>query len=937
MLFFPLAIYSKEAIKLDRHDYVRYVNTIIGTDSSSNFSHGNKYPFVAVPNPMLLLSADMNPGTSWIYNYFTCVFPGDPSCDADKGSEVNPIAGFRLSHEASPWIGDYGDIDLMPLPGDYDPSQPPLNLSQYGKFDHSSEVTKPYLYSVTFSDTGIKTKMTATRRSGYFMFTYTPSNNEEHKPGLKNDYSYLAIDMNTPDSTNGRGNYLQWQQYSPAEIVGFSSHIGEFSSVAPKNFSSFFSMYFYDGSKQSLEISSITVWEDNNYGMTKIDPVCEDNACHILSKNHVVALLGFKNADNVAAMIGTSYIGINQSEFNLQNEAGIIVADKFYPDSFDRVVSKNKKLWNTYLNRIAISNKGSINNVPKTERIAFYTALYHTLLHPYAWYECSQYTKDGVCDNSKNSDGSFKYIYHRSPYKAFTQDDNGNPITNNGYLFSGEGAWDVNRTSFPLFSIVYPDLSSMYIQGWLNAYKELGFLPEWPNLGAAPSMTGSYTDCVIADAYIRGVRGFDVNLAFDAIYKDATVQGIPGAGRSQLDQYTKYGYVPYSGGGYDYSITQTLEYAYADYCVSRMADAIGKHKIARKLAARAKLATSKIYDPNPSFVTREISDNIPVVKGIFRAKDQDGKWANISADGGVGIADRSDDYILNAWWGPYVEGSAWQYLFYMPYNVIGKGGLADKFSLAFHNKLSPIEALQHNLDRYFSDGSIAAVVKSSAGWTHEVLEMPYEGLGQDEFSDQPVWGYIYEYDYTKTPWKAQCLVRNMMDPLRATKDDGNPAYECFPAQGKKYPATIANTDKLPSVSTANNGTTIEVEPMVLFGDGPDGLLGDEDTGSMSAWYIESAMGLHAIPGTDILQIGSPLFDKIVITIPEESGKAKQLIVKALNNSDQNIFVKSLKLNGKVINLPESHYSIKQRELFRLYGKDLEKSVLEFDMSPRPLQ
>ncbi len=259
---------------------------------------------------------------------------------------------------------------------------------------------------------------------------------------------------------------------------------------------------------------------------------------------------------------------------------------------------------------------------------------------------------------------------------------------------------------------------------------------------------------------------------------------------------------------------------------------------------------------------------------------------------------------LYTWRYGYNEGSAWQFMFYMQYDV---PGLAAMFARA-NPGLTPKQALERQLDLFFTSTSESSEGGYGFPPIHEAEELEHIGLGQYGFNDQPSWGYVYEYNYTDVPWKTQCIVRNILDPNRPeTHQD----YLCF--DGK------------------SGGTSGSLPVYVLFGDQVQGLLGDEDTGSMSAWLVNSAMGLHPVSGTEQILFGSPLFNEIRIRVPAYDGhKRRKLTIKAPKNNRDNIYVSRIKLNGKPLDLPANNYGITHSELF-----ERRNSTLVFEMSDSP--
>ncbi len=265
---------------------------------------------------------------------------------------------------------------------------------------------------------------------------------------------------------------------------------------------------------------------------------------------HVGAYLGFSTqaGEKVTVRVGTSLISLEQAERNLKAE--IPAAD------LDKVAEAARAHWERELSKVQLTGG------TEAQRRTFYTALNHVLQFPRMLQE-------------RDAEGK---TVHYSPYDG---------KVHAGPMFSDTGFWDTFRAQFPLLTILQPKKNAEIIQAMLNAYDEGGFIPKWANPAETNVMIGTHGDSVIADAYMKGIRGYDVDKAYAAIRKNATT---PGAGifaaRSGLTDYIKLGYVP-ADKGVNESAACTLEYAYDDYCVAQMARALGKQDDYKTFIARA--------------------------------------------------------------------------------------------------------------------------------------------------------------------------------------------------------------------------------------------------------------------------------------------------------------------------------------------------------------
>jgi len=306
---------------------------------------------------------------------------------------------------------------------------------------------------------------------------------------------------------------------------------------------------------------------------------------------HVGGYVGFstKEGEAVTVRIGVSLISLEQAERNLAADT---------PNSdFDQAVARARSAWERELGKVTLEG-GS-----EAERKTFYTALYHAFELPRALHE---------------TDAAGKTV-HYSPYDG---------KLHAGTLYADTGFWDTFRAEFPLLTILQPKRDSEIIGSMLNAYDEGGWIPKWPNPGYTNVMIGTHGDSVIADAYMKGIRGYDVDKAYAGLRKDATQ---PGTGRYEarggIEDYLKLGYVPADGKAKE-ATASTLEYAYDDFCVAQMARALGKTADYRAFAEH-----SKNY--------RNVFDS---KTGFMRGRNRDGSWV--------------EPFDPLAWGGVFTEGSA---------------------------------------------------------------------------------------------------------------------------------------------------------------------------------------------------------------------------------------------------------------------------------------
>lgn len=469
----------------------------------------------------------------------------------------------------------------------------------------------------------------------------------------------------------------------------------------------------------------------------------------------------FKN-EQINVQIATSFISLPQSVANLNREVS-----RF---TFDQLKIKLNQTWNTELNKIVIEGASA------AQREMFYSSLYRMLLFPRVFYEINEQGK----------------MVHYSPF-------NGN--IRPGYLYTDIGYWDTFRALFPFYTIMYPERNANIMKGLLNSYKEGGWLPIWPSPGYRKVKIGSHSASLFADAFIKGIDDFDVDLAYQAMKKDAIVMAPHWApGRDGIREYNNTGYVPYPD--FKEATSKTLAYAYDDFCILQMA---------KKLEQTDDISQ---FQDRP-FNYRNVFDS---TTNFMRGRKSDGNLYT--------------PFDPIEWGGPFIGGNAWHASWSVFHDVQGLVDLmgGDK---KFIEKLDQVFTTPSE----FKVGTYGKVI-------HEMTEMIMANKGQYAHGNPAIQHMPYLYNYTSQPWKSQYWVRRIMDDLY------NPT--------------------------------------------PDGYCGDENNGQMSAWYVMSALGFYPVtPGHPSYALGSPLFKKVTISLYN----GNTLVIEAPENSDENVFVEKVELNG----------------------------------------
>jgi len=399
----------------------------------------------------------------------------------------------------------------------------------------------------------------------------------------------------------------------------------------------------------------------------------------------------YKKGEIVHAKVASSFISYEQAELNLQ---------ELDTDSFDEIVAKGKDVWNDVLGRIEVEDK-DVDNLR-----TFYSNFYRTVLFPRSFYEI-------------DANGQ---IMHYSPY-------NGEVLP--GYMFVDTGFWDTFRCLFPFLNMMYPSMNEKMQEGLANAYKESGFLPEWSSPGHRNIMVGNNSASVVADAYLKGLRGYDIETLWEALKNGANNvhPTVPASGRTGYKEYNEYGYIPC-----DVNITQnvarSLEYAYNDWTIYKLGEALGKPQEEIGIYAQRAMNYRNLFDPETK---------------LMRGKQKDGTF-------------RTPFHPVD-WSRDFTEGNSWHYswsVFHDPQGLIHlMGGKKEFVSM---------------LDSVFIVPGYMGM--TSRSMIHEMREMQVMNMGQYAHGNQPIQHMLYLYNYAGEPWKTQYWVREVMDKLYSYAPDG---------------------------------------------------------------------------------------------------------------------------------------------------------------------
>lgn len=466
----------------------------------------------------------------------------------------------------------------------------------------------------------------------------------------------------------------------------------------------------------------------------------------------IKGLISFRQAPSLLKLkVGISPVSSKNALANIQAEI---------PHwDLNRVVKEAEAKWTKELSKISV-----VGNSEKDKRI-FYSALYHTMINPSLF-------------NDHNGDyrGTDKKVYEKASFANYS-------------VFS---LWDTYRANNPLFTIMHPDKVGDMVNSMLAIYQQQGRLPIWHLMGnETGTMPGLSSIQIIAEAYLKGIKGFNPDTALAAMKKTVNYKGIG------LNYIIEGKNIP--SDKVRESVARAMEYSIGDGSAALMAKQMGKQDDYAFWERRSK-NYRQYFDPSSKF---------------FRGKKEDGTWNPAF----------NPTRSSRPWINDYSEGNSYQYLWLAPQDVPGLMSL-----------MGGEDMFNKRLDSLFS-----IPLDTTGGHLADMTGL----IGQYVHGNEPSHHITYLYTYGGQQWKTAEKVRYIM------KD--------------------------------------------FYHDQPEGIIGNEDCGQMSAWYIFSALGFYPVfPASTNYVIGSPLFNSASISVTG----GKKFTVEAVNNSEQNIYVQSAQLNGK---------------------------------------
>ena len=484
----------------------------------------------------------------------------------------------------------------------------------------------------------------------------------------ENEHSYVVVDA------LDKGSYIK---VIPEEnkIIGYST---KNSGGVPDNFKNYFVIEFD---------------KPFTYKATFADATLKEGATEQTSE-HVGAVIGFqtKKGEIVHAKVASSFISFEQAAINMKELGN---------DSFDALVQKGKDAWNALLSKIEVEG-GNLDQYR-----TFYSCFYRSLLFPRKFYEIDAAGR----------------VVHYSPY-------NGQVLP--GYMYTDTGFWDTFRCLFPFLNMMFPSVNKEIQEGLINTYKESGFFPEWASPGHRGCMVGNNSASVLVDAYMKGVKVEDLETLYKGLIHgtENVHPKVSSTGRLGHEYYNKLGYVPYDV-KINENAARTLEYAYNDWCIWKLAKALDCPKKEQELFARRALNYKNLFDPETK---------------LMRGKNENGEFMA--------------PFSPLKWGDAFTEGNSWHYswsVFHDPQGLIDLMGGKEDFVMMLDSVFA--------VPPLFDDSYYGGVI-------HEIREMTVMNMGNYAHGNQPIQHMIYLYDYAGEPWKAQYWLRQVMDKMYTPGPDG---------------------------------------------------------------------------------------------------------------------------------------------------------------------
>ena len=675
------------------------------------------------------------------------------------------IVGFSHTHFSGTGHSDLGDFLVMPTQGTLQLNPGTADKPTNGfrsAYSHSNETAEAGYYKVLLDDHKILAEMTATLRVGVHRYTFSAS-----------EESHIILDLMSGIYNYGDKNVWTYVRVVNDTLITGYRQTNGWARTRTVYFALSFSKPFKSYGQKNFESGQVFrgFWRkfDQQHNFPEI------------AGQQIRMYFDFTTAEQEQITVKMALSPVSQ-----QNAVENMLAEAS-GYNFDQLKQQAQDQWNKELSRIVMEGA-------EDDKVNFYTAMYHAFINPTVYMDV---------------DGQYKGLdqdVHQA--KGFT----------NYTTFS---LWDTYRALHPLLNIVQPTRSNDMVHSMMAHYDQsaLHMLPIWSHYANDNwCMSGYHSVSVLADAIVKGVYKGDPEAALAACIITSNRRDYEGIG-----DYIDKGYIPAEKSGT--SVSNTLEYAYDDWCIAQIALKLGKQDIYREYMDRSNHWRQN-FDVQTGFMRERLS------RGDFKP------GADVLSTHGQG----------------FIEGNAWNYTFFVPHapaelaELMGGSKQLEKRLDSLFEMHLPDEFFAHTED-ITRDGIIG-------GYVH---------------GNEPAHHVPYLYNWTDSPWKTQAKVRMILE--------------------------------------------------MQYKNAPDGLGGNDDCGQMSAWYIFSSLGFYPVaPGSGQYALGSPAVESATLNL--ENGK--QFQVKVVNQSDKNVYMQKVELNGKPLT-----------DLFIRHGDITNGGTLVFYMGKKP--
>nr|WP_243861931.1 GH92 family glycosyl hydrolase [Frigoribacterium endophyticum] len=669
--------------RVDGSSLVAHVDTRRGTNATGGFSRGNNVPAATVPNGFNFWTPMTNASSqSWLYDY----------ARGNDAQNLPRLQGLGVSHEPSPWMGDRNQLAILPsttVAGAGGAGAPDASLATRAlQFDHGAEVARPDLYSVA-TTSGLEAAVTPTDHGAVLRFAFPETAGTD--PGSTTRAGSVIVDRVAGSSgltVSADGRVSGWVE---------------------------------NGSGLSTGASRMFVSGTFDRTPTSVGTAAGDRDGARYASFDATAPSGDSPAGVVELRLATSFISAAQATRNLDLE----VTGR----SFDEVRGAAEQLWNDRLGVITVEGA-------RDDQLAtLYGSLYRLNMYPN-----SQFENTGTA-----SAPDYRYASPVAPKEGAATDTTTNAQVKAGKIYVNNGFWDTYRTVWPAYSMLYPEVASELMDGFVQQYRDSGWIARWSSPGYADLMTGTSSDVAFADSYLKGAVSGDLALeAYDAALKNASVQPTEsGVGRKGLDQSLFLGYTPASTGE---SVSWGLEGNINDFGLGRMAAALADDP-ATPEARRAQLREESAWLLDRS---RDYVDLFDPAVGFFQARNADGTFA-----------ESPDTFDPESWGGAYTETNGWNFAFHAPFDVAGLAAL-----------YGGSDGLDAKLAEFYSTPEDADKPGGYGGVIHEMLEARDVRIGQLGMSNQVSHHIPYVSAANGDPATTQRVVREITQRLFVGSDIG---------------------------------------------------------------------------------------------------------------------------------------------------------------------